>query len=98
MAFCKAIHKPPAARPELDAMNRVMARKIAASVNGIKGKRPMLLFDFIKREIAMATTSQSIDLKIHSKIPFTQRVSGKDEPDNTETECNEMQWAIVPEI
>ncbi|KAJ8069257.1 hypothetical protein OCU04_002921 [Sclerotinia nivalis] len=56
MTFYKTIHKPLAPGPELDAMNRVMAQKVAASVDGIKGERSVRLFDFIKREIAMATT------------------------------------------
>ncbi|KAI9649219.1 hypothetical protein NHQ30_001787 [Ciborinia camelliae] len=56
MTFYKAIHKPLAPGPDLDAMNRVMAQKVAASIDGIKGQRTVPLFDFIKREIAIATT------------------------------------------
>lgn len=56
MTFYKTIHKPLSPGPELDAMNRVMAQNITASIDGIKGKLVVSLFDFIKREIAIATT------------------------------------------
>ncbi|KAF7895138.1 hypothetical protein EAF00_006952 [Botryotinia globosa] len=56
MTFYKTIHKPLSPGPELDAMNRIMAQNITASIDGIKGKLVVSLFDFIKREIAIATT------------------------------------------
>ncbi|KAF7950961.1 uncharacterized protein EAE97_002513 [Botrytis byssoidea] len=56
MTFYKTIHKPLSPGPELDAMNRIMAQNITASLDGIKGKLVVSLFDFIKREIAIAMT------------------------------------------
>jgi hypothetical protein len=51
-----AVRKPLSAGAGLDAMNRVMAKKVAASIDGIKQKREVKLFNFIKHEITMATT------------------------------------------
>lgn len=40
----------------LDAMNRVMAQKIAESIDGTKQTRKVKLFEFIRHEITIATT------------------------------------------
>lgn len=56
MTFYKAIHTPLSPGPDLDGMNRVMAQKVSASVDGIKGEQSVQLFEFIKREIGIATT------------------------------------------
>ncbi|KAJ4356540.1 uncharacterized protein N0V89_004574 [Didymosphaeria variabile] len=52
----KAIHPPLFPGPGLDAMNRVMARKITSSLESIQSSEVIRLFDFIKREITLATT------------------------------------------
>lgn len=57
MTFYKMVHTPLSPGPMLDAMNRIMAQKIAASIDGITQQRSVQLFDFIKREIAIATTA-----------------------------------------
>ncbi|KAL1606451.1 hypothetical protein SLS60_003855 [Paraconiothyrium brasiliense] len=52
----KAIHPPLFPGPGLDAMNRVMAQKITSSLERIQSSEVFRLFDFIKREVTLATT------------------------------------------
>ncbi|TVY90133.1 7-alpha-hydroxycholest-4-en-3-one 12-alpha-hydroxylase [Lachnellula willkommii] len=59
MTFYKMIHTPLSPGPELDAMNRVMAQKVSASIDCIKGQKAVRLFEFIKHEIALATTDSA---------------------------------------
>lgn len=56
MTFYKMIHTPLSPGPELDAMNRVMAQKVLASIDRIRGQKVVQLFEFVKHEIALATT------------------------------------------
>lgn len=69
MTFYKMIHTPLAPGPELDAMNRVMAQKISASIDRIKSQRVVHLFDFVRNEIAIATT----DSVYGPQNPFNDR-------------------------
>lgn len=69
VTFYKSIHVPLAPGPDLDAMNRVMAQKVSASIDGIKGQKVVQLFEFIKNEIALATT----DSVYGPKNPFHDR-------------------------
>ncbi|KAF2179610.1 cytochrome P450 [Zopfia rhizophila CBS 207.26] len=52
----KRIHAPLSPGPGLDAMNRVMAQKVAASLDRLKTSKVVKLFDFIRHEITLATT------------------------------------------
>jgi hypothetical protein len=51
-----AVRTPLLPGPGLDAMNRVMAQKVAASIDGMKHKQKVKLFAFISHEITLATT------------------------------------------
>jgi len=55
ITFYKTIHTPLSPGPELDAMNRVMAQKVMASIDRLEDKVVNFL-DFIKHEITLATT------------------------------------------
>ena len=55
ITFYKTIHTPLSPGPELDAMNRVMAQKVMASIDRLEEK-VVNFFDFIKHEITLATT------------------------------------------
>lgn len=52
----KAIHPPLFPGPGLDAMNRLMAQRVAASLDRAQTSKEIKLFEFIKQEITMATT------------------------------------------
>ncbi|PVH97623.1 putative 25-hydroxycholesterol 7-alpha-hydroxylase [Periconia macrospinosa] len=52
----KALHPALFPGPGLDAMNRVMARKVTMSLSRIQKPKSTGLFDFIKQEITHATT------------------------------------------
>jgi hypothetical protein len=52
----KALHPPLFPGPGLDAMNRVMAKKIMGSLDRIQTSKVLNLFEFIKQEITLATT------------------------------------------
>lgn len=54
--FHDMIHAALAPGPELDAMNRVMAQKVSASIDRINDRKVVNLFQYIKHEIALATT------------------------------------------
>ncbi|KAF2868593.1 putative 25-hydroxycholesterol 7-alpha-hydroxylase [Massariosphaeria phaeospora] len=56
MTFYKAIHTPLAPGPGLDAMNRIMAERVVASIDGMKDRKRAKLFNFVKHEITLATT------------------------------------------
>lgn len=62
----KAIHPPLFPGPGLDAMNRVMARRITSSLERIQSSEDIKLFDFVKREVTLATT----DSVYGAKNPF----------------------------
>jgi hypothetical protein len=51
-----AVRKPLSAGAGLDAMNRVMAEKVAASIDGMQRNQEVKLFEFIKHEVTVATT------------------------------------------
>jgi hypothetical protein len=51
-----AIRGPLTPGKGLDAMNRVMAQKVANSMNGMKLEQNIKLFEFISHEITIATT------------------------------------------
>jgi len=56
ITFYKAIHAPLSPGFDLDAMNRVMAQKVAASIDQFRGENVVQLFEFIRHEITLATT------------------------------------------
>jgi hypothetical protein len=56
ITFYRMIHTPLNPGPELDAMNRVMAQKVTASIDGLKAPKSVQLFEFIRKEITLATT------------------------------------------
>ena len=56
ITFYKMIHTPLSPGPELDAMNRVMAQKVTASIDRIRVQKVVRLFEFIRHEITLATT------------------------------------------
>jgi hypothetical protein len=56
VAFHSAIRKPLSSGAGLDAMNRVMASKVAASIDGMSRKQQVKLFAFVKHEVTFATT------------------------------------------
>ncbi|TVY68970.1 Cholesterol 7-alpha-monooxygenase [Lachnellula suecica] len=68
VTFYKAIHTPLAPGPELDAMNRVMAQKVSASVDRLE-ERVVGLFEFIRHEITLATTDSVYGPKNPFKDP-----------------------------
>ncbi|KAH7088269.1 cytochrome P450 [Paraphoma chrysanthemicola] len=51
-----AVRVPLLPGPGLDAMNRVMAQKVAASIDGMSNEIHVKLFKFISHEITLATT------------------------------------------
>lgn len=51
-----AVRVPLLPGPGLDAMNRVMAQKVAASIDGMSKEIHVKLFKFISHEITLATT------------------------------------------
>lgn len=51
-----AIRAPLNPGPGLDRMNRMMALKVAESIDGMKRKQDVKLFAFIKHEVTFATT------------------------------------------
>jgi hypothetical protein len=51
-----AVRGPLTPGKGLDAMNRVMAQKVADSIDGMKYERTVKLFEFISHEINIATT------------------------------------------
>lgn len=51
-----AVRGPLSPGKGLDAMNRVMAEKVAVSIDGMKTKQRVKLFEFISHEITIATT------------------------------------------
>lgn len=52
----KALHPSLSPGPRLDAMNRVMARNVTASLDRIQTPKVIKLFEFIKHEITLVTT------------------------------------------
>ncbi|KAF4630698.1 hypothetical protein G7Y89_g7435 [Cudoniella acicularis] len=68
ITFYKTIHTPLAPGPELDAMNRVMAQKVAASIDRLEEK-VVGLFDFIRHEITLASTDSVYGPKNPFKDP-----------------------------
>jgi len=56
MTHYPAIRLPLYPGAGLDAMNRVMAQKVAASIDGMTRKQDVKLFAFIKHEVTFATT------------------------------------------
>ena len=68
ITFYKAIHTPLAPGSELDAMNRVMAQKVASSIDRLEEK-VVGLFDFIKQEITLASTDSVYGPKNPFKDP-----------------------------
>lgn len=51
----------------LDAMNRVMAQKVADSIDGMKCKQTVKLFEFISHEITIANTDSVYGPQTRSK-------------------------------
>lgn len=66
MTFYKRVHTALAPGRGLDAMNRVMAGKISASMDTLEHEKTVPLFGFVKHEIAMAST----DAVYGPKNPF----------------------------
>jgi hypothetical protein len=52
----KALHPPLFPGPGLDAMNKIMAQKVTASLDRIQTPKVIKLFHFVKQEISLATT------------------------------------------
>jgi hypothetical protein len=51
-----AVRVPLSPGKGLDAMNRVMAEKVATSIDGMRTNQSVKLFEFISHEITIATT------------------------------------------
>lgn len=73
MTYYKRIHAALAPGPALDAMNRVMAEKISASMDKLEQGRTVQLFDFVKHEIAMASTDSVYGPKNPFKDPAVEQ-------------------------
>jgi hypothetical protein len=62
ITFYKMLHGPLSPGKDLDAMNRVMVRKVEESISSLmewvkgEGKVKVKLFEFVRREITLATT------------------------------------------
>lgn len=69
ITFYKMMHTPLAPGPQLDAMNRVMAQKVTASIGALKGPKYVRLFEFIRQEITLATTDSVYGPKNPFKDP-----------------------------
>lgn len=68
ITFYKAIHTPLSPGPELDAMNRVMAQKVATSIDRLE-ENIVNLFEFIRHEITLASTDSVYGPKNPFKTP-----------------------------
>jgi hypothetical protein len=69
VTFYKMIHTPLAPGPELDAMNRVMAQRVTASIDALQAPKTTPLFEFVRKEITLATTDSVYGPKNPFKDP-----------------------------
>ncbi|KAF2115747.1 cytochrome P450 [Lophiotrema nucula] len=80
MTFYKRIHAALAPGPALDAMNRVMAEKISGSMDRLEGEKTVQLLEFVKHEIAMASTDSVYGRKNPFKDPAIEERFWKFQP------------------